>query len=81
MLKTLMTEVTVTAEGTSNKTKKSDSESSSSSSESHVKIPAQVVPLAKETKGGTSMRETKTGNPNSSQMPSLPKANHNTEEE
>ena len=38
--------------GTSSETEESDSESSSSSSESDIEIPAQVVPLAKETKGG-----------------------------
>ena len=60
-------------EGTSCETEESDFESSSSSLESDVEIPAQAAPLGKETKGGTSMKETKTGNPNSSQMPSLPK--------
>ena len=68
--------------GTSSKTEESDSKSSSSSSESDVEIPAQVTPLAKETKGGTSMTETKTGNPNPSQTPSLPVVNNkDTEEE
>ena len=55
--------------GASRETADSDSKSSSSSSESDVEIPSQVVPLAKETKGGASVTETKTGNPNSSQMP------------
>ena len=59
-------------EGTSSETEESDSKSSSSSLESDVEIPAQVVPLAREIKGGASMKETKTHNPNFSQMPSLP---------
>ena len=68
--------------GTSSGTEESDSEIGSSSSESDIEIPAQVAPLAKETKGDTSMTETKTGNPNSSQTPSLPKVNNeDTEEE
>ena len=63
-------------EGTSSEMEESDSESNSSSLESDVEIPAQVAPPAKETKGGASMKETKTGNPNSSQTPSLPEVDN-----
>ena len=62
--------------GTSSETEESDSESNSSSLESDIEIPAQAVPPAKETKGNASMTETKTGNPSSSQMPSLPEVNN-----
>ena len=69
-------------QGTSSEVEESDSKSSSSSSESDIEIATQVVPLAKETKRGASMTETKTGNPSSSQTPSLPEFdNKNTEEE
>ena len=69
-------------EGTSRETEESDSESSSSYSKTHGEIPAQPTSLVKKTKGGTSMKETKIGNPNSSQTPSLPNFNSkDTEEE
>ena len=49
--------------------------------ESDGKIWTGVASLAKETKGGTSMKETKTGNPNSSQTPSLPDTDKKDTEE
>ena len=68
--------------GTHSGTEESDSESCSSSSESDGEILVQAASLAKETKGGTSMKDIKMGNPNSSQVPSLPDANNkDTEEE
>ena len=59
------------AEEPSSEAEGSDTESSSSSSENDGEILTRVATPVKETKGGTLMKVTKGGNPNSSQMLSL----------
>ena len=60
------------AEESNSKAKGSNAESSSSSSKTDGEIPTRVAPLVKETKQGILTKEAKGGNPNFSQMLSLP---------
>ena len=70
------------AKESNSKAEGSDAESDSSSSETDGEIPTRAATPAKETKGGTLMKEAKGGNPNSSQTLSLPDLDSkDTEEE